>query len=321
MKKKNAILLVGLGAIGSVLYARLTRCKKEVVCVSSVDGTQLIRKKGLIVKLRSDASSQLYNCEIYSVLPEKYIFDKCIITTKSWTNEFIIDDIKDNLTSSASILLLQNGLGVEEPLLSYDNNWKISRVLTSLAAYREQRNQSIETYTGVSKIGLINYEDNEELEKWKTVLTEIGLKTIISSDIQKDIWLKVIANCTIGPLTAITGVRNGEIFKDTFLSRIAQQVIEEVVSVVPDEFSITFDEAYGMIEDIANQTAENKSSMLQDFENKTKTEINLLNGKIIEIAAEKEIEVPTNARLVELVKQIYDESIPKEQIFLELRSL
>ena len=321
MKQEKSILLIGLGAIGSVLFSRLVRNDYKVVCVTSLKSSKLIRKKGIRVQLTSDVSPLLHNCEVYAELPEDYIFDNCIISTKSWLNEILIEDLEKWLTSEASILLFQNGLNIERPFLVSPKKWKITRAITSLAVLRKEKNHSVEASIGDTYIGSINHEDQEELKRVKKLLTEIGLTVETSKDIQRDIWMKTVTNSSIGPLSAITGLTNGAVLGDSFLNKIISSVIDEIILVAPEELTLNYEEAYNMIKKIVSQTTNHKSSMLQDIESKTKTEISTLNGEIINLAEKKGIDVPINKKLVELVTKSTDDNFPKELAILELRSI
>lgn len=321
MKQDKSILLIGLGAIGSVLFSRLIREDYKVVCVTSLKSTKLIRRKGIRVQLTSDVSPQLHNCEVYTEIPENYIFNKCIISTKSWINEILVDDLKKWLTQDASLILFQNGLNIEQPFLDLQNDWKITRIITSLAALREEKNHAIEASIGDTFVGSMNYEDKKEIKQVIELLSEIGLSVEESDDIQKHIWLKTITNSSIGPLSAITGLLNGDVLKDPFLNKIIRSLIEEVLLVAPEELGLEYDDAYKLIERIVKQTATHKTSMLQDIEIEAKTEISTLNGEITKIAEDKGIDVPVNNKLVELITKITVDNFPKELAVLELKSI
>ena len=321
VNKDKTILLVGLGAIGSVIYRRLSLQNYNIVCLTSMKSAKLIRRKGLRVKLSDDDTLKLHNCEIYGELPDKLIFDRCIFTAKSWMNEFILENIQKNLNSSCSFLLLQNGLNIEQPFLKSDYNWKVFRGLTSLAAYRQNKNEVYESSIGNTVIGSMNNDDEDLLEEWRSLLQDIGLPVSVTDNIHRDIWLKAAVNCTIGPLSAITDLNNGQILPDMFLSRILNYLLQEILLVIPENLSIKYNDAMNLIEKIANETSHHKSSMLQDIEAGNNTEIDVLNGQILKLAEEKGIDVPINRKVVDFVKLTRDKSVPKEQIILELRSL
>lgn len=321
MKQDKSILLVGLGAIGSVLFSRLVRKGYKVICVTSLKSAKLIRRKGIRVKLSSDVSPQLHNCEVYTEIPEKYLFSICIVSTKSWLNEVLVEDLEKWLTPEASLILFQNGLNIEKPFLNLQNEWKITRIITSLAALRKEKNHAIEASIGDTFVGSINHKDESEIQQIIDLLSEIGLSVELSEDIQKHIWLKVITNSSIGPLSAITGLLNGDVLKDSFLNRIISSIIDEILQVAPEELLLKYEDAYNLVDRIVDQTADHKSSMLQDIENESQTEISTLNGEITKIAEEKGIDVPINAKLVELISKISKDNFPKELAVLELRSI
>ncbi|NPD90201.1 MAG: ketopantoate reductase family protein [Asgard group archaeon] len=321
MSKDSSILLVGLGAIGSVMLARFNKKKYTVTCLSTEKGTKLIQNQGLSVKLADEEIPQLQNCEIYSILPEDMEFDICIITAKSWANREIVEEIGSNLSFNSSILLFQNGIKIEEPFLKNDNQFIVTRALTSLAAIREKENLAVEANIGETRIGGVNHQNDQVIKFWNNILTDIGLNIKISNDILKDIWLKSIVNCAVLPLGAITGLKNGEIIQDRILNTIIHNIIYEILTTIKDEIAITFDEAYDLVDAIVKQTSDHKCSMLQDIEKGVKTEIDTLNRKIVEIGREKNIATPINRKLTEIIKQMSEESMPRELAIIELRTL
>lgn len=317
----NPILIVGLGAIGSVIYSRLDRKGYNVVCLTSENSSKLIRKKGLLVELEDENTPHLHTCEVYDELPEKFKFTHTIISTKSWLNETIAETLKPSLESSSSILLFQNGMGIEQPFEEKSEGLKISRALTSLAALREDINHSKEASVGNTIIGSINSNNNDEISFWLDILRDIGIPTEISSNIHKDIWLKTIVNCAIGPIGAITGLHNGQLFEESSLNFLIRSIIEEIIPLIPEDLMINFYEVYNLLEKIIKQTSQHKCSMLQDIEKKLKTEIDTINGAVIELASEKGIILPVNSKLTEVVRKLSEEDYPKELAILDLRSL
>ncbi len=321
MKKENSILIVGLGALGSVIYSRLDRKGYNMVCLTSENGRKLISKKGLVVELLEDKTPHLHTCEVYDVLPEKYEFGNVIVATKSWINETLVDSLSSNLIDDASILIFQNGINIEESFIKAQKEWKITRTTTSLSALREAINHSLEANVGETRIGGVNHNDIEEISSWRDLLVEIGLPTEISQNIRKDIWLKSMVNCSIGPLGAITGLVNGQIIEDNSLNFLVRSIIEEILPLTPKELMINFYEVYNLVETIVKQTANHKCSMLQDIENGYRTEIDTLNGKVVKLGAEMGIDLPLNSKLVEIVKKLSEENYPKELAILDLRSM
>ncbi|MBA7575971.1 hypothetical protein ES708_17807 [subsurface metagenome] len=190
MKKDKTILIVGLGAIGSVIFSRLIRKDYQVVCLTSQKGTEKIREKGLRVKIVGDLNPQLHECEVYDILPENYVFETCIVTAKSWLNKQIVKEVSSNLSNNATILLFQNGLKVEDPFLHETRKWKIFRAITSIAAARNEKNEAIEINTGFTKVGRVN-DKTHKTNIWIRLLTAVGIPVTASNNINREIWSNI----------------------------------------------------------------------------------------------------------------------------------
>jgi 2-dehydropantoate 2-reductase len=124
----------------------------------------------------------------------------------------------------------------------------------------------------------------------------------VSGNIGKEIWKKAIINSAINPLTAIAKCKNGYLLENPYLERLLEKICEEGIEVAK---TIGLDMNERLVEkakSIARATAENYSSMLQSIMRKKKTEIDSINGKIVEIGKKYGIPTPINEALVALIK-------------------
>ncbi len=84
-----------------------------------------------------------------------------------------------------------------------------------------------------------------------------------------------------------------------------QNIIREGVSVAQREGMETDVESIReVVYSVAEKTSQNTSSMLQDVQKKKMTEIDSINGYIIQLARIYDIEVPVNEALFGLVKSM-----------------
>ena len=124
---------------------------------------------------------------------------------------------------------------------------------------------------------------------------------------------KLVVNAMINPLTVIFDCKNGELFNRRpifHLMRLllaeASQVIHSLPELGPDpeaasRFSVEKLEA--IVLNVAEKTAKNTSSMLQDVRAGRPTEIDYINGYIVKKGKEQGIECKTNEKLIQLVKE------------------
>lgn len=106
------------------------------------------------------------------------------------------------------------------------------------------------------------------------------------SDYKKMLFHKLIANSTINPLTAIWQVENGELLKRPAYLRILKVLVAEI------EMVLGLENQFEYVAEICQATAKNFSSMALDISKHRSTESDSIIKPILEIAAEKNIDVP-----------------------------
>jgi len=148
--------------------------------------------------------------------------------------------------------------------------------------------------------GETTIEQNEVAKKIAKIFNGCTLKTTLSNDIKKEVWNKLIVNCVANPLSAIFNVKNYEIAADS-LRTVRHNIVKECVEVAKAE-GITFPEHLEEKIDEKISTYTNFSSMYQDIVKGKRTEIDFLNGKVVELGKKHHITTPVNETLVCLMK-------------------
>lgn len=141
---------------------------------------------------------------------------------------------------------------------------------------------------------------------------------------------KLVINALINPLTVIFNCNNGHLFDKSPRAALIRLLLGEAGQVVRALLSSTgqvdtnrfSDEAlFARVADVATKTGANISSMLQDVRAGRQTEIDYINGYVVEQGKKFSIPCVHNAKIVEMVKMaqvIQDESIP--QYFTQSRN-
>jgi len=122
-----------------------------------------------------------------------------------------------------------------------------------------------------------------------------------SSSIRRDIWVKLIGNCSFNPVAALTGYRMDQICADEeVLSLIRAMLVEgaAVAAAVGIEVGISPEQRIG----IARELGGARISMLQDLEKGRSLEIAPIVGAVIELAAQVHVAVPTIRALYALLQ-------------------
>jgi len=287
----NKIIVLGAGAVGSIYGALLTK-KNDVMLIGNKAHVDAVNSKGLSIS--GDINQTFYlkaDTEICEI-PENTLI---ILTTKTYDSAKAIKRIKKLLRKDTVILVLQNGLGNEEVIKRVAGDKpKILRGVTVMAAEFFEPGK-IRFWSGETII-----EHNEVAEEIGEILNKCMLTTRLSNDINMEVWNKLVVNCVVSPLSALFHVRNCELVSDS-LKTIRRGIVRECVEVGKAE-GITFpkDLKEKVDEKISNYT--NFSSMYQDIMKGKKTEIDFLNGKVVELGRKHNIPTPVNETLMCLIK-------------------
>lgn len=298
----DRILILGAGAIGSVCGAFLSR-SCDVTLIGNEAHVDAVNSKGLSISGDTYGTFHLKADTEIREIPEKTLI---ILTTKAYDSAKAMEKISRLLRKDTVVLVLQNGFGNEEIVRRIvGSKVKVFRGITTMAAE-------------FFKPGEIRFWNGETIIEQDPVAREIAgtlnaamLKTSLSNDIDTEIWSKVVINCVINALTAVFRVRTREIVADS-LAHVRHELVRECVAVGKAEgIRVPKDLEEEIDIEISNYT--NFSSMCQDVMKGSRTEIDFLNGKIVELGRKNHVPTPVNETLVCLIKFLEEKNeLPRE---------
>jgi 2-dehydropantoate 2-reductase len=116
------------------------------------------------------------------------------------------------------------------------------------------------------------------------------------------VWRKLVGNAAVNPVSALVGITNGELLQH-LAARIVDAAARETARVACAEgVPISDDEAIALWRAMAELTAANRSSMLQDVRNGRPTEIDWINGEVARRGRRHGVPTPVNEALLKLVE-------------------
>jgi 2-dehydropantoate 2-reductase len=151
-------------------------------------------------------------------------------------------------------------------------------------------------FSNLSSTKIENSDISEELAE---NFDKCGLRCSVSENIKQDIWKKLILNCVLNPVSAILRVENGKI-ADERLNTLKKLIVDECLKVAEKD-DVRFDIDFVKIINDVIKDSRNLSSMHQDMLKGKKTEIDYLNGAVVELGKKYGIECPVNEALVVIV--------------------
>jgi 2-dehydropantoate 2-reductase len=296
------IMVFGAGAIGSLFGAFLSK-NHDVILIGRPSHAKAIQKNGLeiIGKTRLNVKPRAES----SVKNIDFSPDLLIITVKSYDTEVAIKQAKKIIDEKTIVMSLQNGLDNIDVLKKYVDCKKIIAGITTHGVFFSKPGVIEHTGFGDTTIGELDGKTSVRVKNIVKELNRSGIKTDLSKNITEDIWVKAVVNSSINPLTTIFQCKNGYLLENPVLHGIVEKVCYESCMVGKNiGLSFSYREILDKTVDVINKTSNNHSSMLQSVKNRKKTEIESINGKIVEIGGRYGVDVFLNKCLVFLVNAV-----------------
>lgn len=296
------IVIMGAGAIGSLFGALLSK-KNNVLLIGRTSHVEAIGKNGLKIEGKTQLNAKMHAQESIDKLTSNP--DLLILTVKAYDTEKAINQAKQIIDEDTTVLSLQNGLGNVDKIQENVNSSNILAGITTHGALFNEPGIIKHTGKGSTVLGEINGEPSKKLKHIKNIFNEAGIETTISDNIVKELWIKAIINSSINPLTAFFRCKNGYLSKNPLLENIVEKICKESTLVANKEgMQLSAEEMHSKTKQVIHDTAENHSSMLQSFKKVKKTEIDSINGRILDIGKKHDMKLPMNEMLIYSIKSI-----------------
>jgi 2-dehydropantoate 2-reductase len=228
--------------------------------------------------------------------------DIIFLFVKSYSTLDAITDIKDHINQSSIIVSLQNGLANVAEINKFIDMDRIVYGSTTVGAAKSSSSTVIAGGSGIINIGCAN---KKNVLTVNSLLQESGFDSHITDDPDFVVWNKAIINAGINPIAAILKIPNGKILSNQYALSLQENIIKEAVdAAMANNIKIKFDEILQTTRDVCKKTSENLCSMLQDIQSNRPTEIESINGRIIEYGEQTGINMRFNKALYLMIKSM-----------------
>jgi 2-dehydropantoate 2-reductase len=319
LEEKPNVLVVGAGAIGLSITGWIFSHNKNLHLLARGESVNAIRSHGLrLYQIGQEATTAPIPVKVIESLDEVPPPDIIIITVKNYDLDKTAQTLWHQLGNCRPIIAsLQNGVENQQILPKY-----FSKAIYGVVCYNAWRD-------GVGKvsyvkrghliIGTLRSDLRTELQTVEDVFKP-GLDCSVTNRLQDAVHCKLAINL-INALMALVGFRKRSIESEKILVHMTTRLLEEGIQVLQ---AAGFKEHYlgslpswsdiRIAVDIPESTANplydfivnrvGPTSMTQDvFGGKTTTELESLNGYMLELARRVGVPMPINQAIYEIAKE------------------
>ena len=295
------ICVIGCGAIGSLFAAHLARLGTVDVYAYDVAGehVEAINRNGLRISGAADFTVRLRATSDPRELP---LCNYGIVATKSLHTGAAIAQAARAFDESSAVCSVQNGVGNEEILA--ESVKYVIRGTTFPAGHLVGPGHVGFDIKGDTWIGPFEptHTPLSMVEELAGLLTRAGMNTVALKDARGAQWTKLIFNASTNPVGALTRLHHGAATRFAPTGELFNALIAEGEAVA-HALGITLDhDPREMVQAGANAPGKHKASMLQDVEAGRPTEVDFMNGAIVQWGEKVGVPTPLNKALWALVK-------------------
>ena len=321
------ILILGSGAIGSVIGGMLTKAGHDVTLLDQwSDHVDEMKRKGLIIEKYDGNrfSIPVKPIHIHELQMETN-FDLIILSVKSYDTDWATQMSLGYLKNNGTIIVAQNG--VNDPRVAeIASSEKVIGCVVIIGAALDTPGKVKWTGSPPNNVGLkvgeLDGSISKRLDEIAELLSDV-CPTETTNNLWGERWAKLATNCMANPLAGISSLGSGELGMNPKARKIMIEVAGEVVrvgraqninvekigSANPEVYANPYDgENLEEIESHMIERSENftggKPSLLQDVLKNRRTEVEFLNGLVSRLGKEHSVETPFNDKIISILKSV-----------------
>lgn len=301
------IAVVGAGPVGSVVAAVLAAAGRRVaICEISDPLRDDILRRGIRLagarelRVAGDSFSLHAGVEELAAAPPETLF----LCVKATAIPLVSSAIAEVVPATTTVVSWQNGIDTEREISRTVPSRQVVRAVVnfgvSLDATRDAVNVSFE-----HPPHYVQEFDPGSAARATAVaelLSTAGLTTERAEHLEQMVWKKAILNAALNALCGLTGLNMEEATRDRYAWDLADRVLKESIAVARANEIWLGSGFYAWAVDYMHRAGAHRPSMLLDLERGRRTEIDFINGKIVDYGHRAGVPTPYNESMVALVK-------------------
>ena len=315
------VVIVGAGAIGGYIGAKLTRAGTDVVLVARGPHRRAMQECGLRV-ISPDGDFEV-EPRVTGDLATIGQADVVVLAVKAHSLTSIAPQLRPLFGPDTVVVSTQNGIpwwyfqthGGEldglrlervDPggvIASAIEPWRVVGSLVYFATDIVEPGVIRHTEGNKISFGEPNGTKSDRLRRIAALLIAAGFRCPITPRFRHEIWVKLLGNVAFNPVSALTGGTLEELAHHPDVARVIRDIMAETEAVAARlgiELSISIDQRMAG----AEKVGAHKTSMLQDVEARRPLELEAVVGAVVELGARLGLPIPVTRAVYGCAKML-----------------
>lgn len=299
------VAILGAGAMGSWFGGQLAVQGHDVQLLTTNSAhIEAVRKHGLVMQVHGEVDD-VVTVDVNIGTPAEYDggAELIVVLTKSYQTSAAMQAVAPSLGQDTAVLTLQNGLGNADAISAFVRPACIWIGMTMMPVDRIAPGVVTSRGTGQTSFGHLDASYHTFGDAVVKAFEGTGMAVHHDPEVQSRIWEKVAFNTGMNALCALTHGTPGTIGQLPDARSLVRAVAKEVADVAQAEgVPVSLDAVFDTIAYASEHHGSHKASMLQDLLNNKRTEVDALNGAVVDLGRRHGIPTPLNAMLATLIR-------------------
>jgi 2-dehydropantoate 2-reductase len=304
----------GAGAMGSIFGGRLFQKGHDVLLYDVAEKTvQKINREGLRI-LDKDQHTEVIRVKSSCDPSDAKGSDLVIVFTKCFHTEDAIKSLLPFLSGDARILSLQNGWGNAQTISKITGRERLLIGVNYVSGTVLEPGFVKQVGNPLAYIGRWGLPTDSFTRSFSEILSETGIQTKVSDQVITEIWKKLALNVVSLPTAALLKFQAHLLIAYQPVAWLMEKLLAETIAVAKaQQIELEYEERHEAIRKVLENAVGAKGSMLQDAEAGRKTEIDVINGAIVEAGKQWNVPTPFNECMFSLVKAMEQDYLKKDK--------
>jgi 2-dehydropantoate 2-reductase len=295
------ITIIGAGAMGSLFGGLLTEAGADVQLLDIWEAhVAAMNSQGL--RIERENKVRTVRVKAVSAVAEARPAELAIVFVKSMHTKTAAVAAERIIGTRGYVLTLQNGMGNIDQIKTRIAPPRIIAGTTSHGATLMKPGKIRHAGEGPTTIGFWHEGDKAVIQRIAEQFTAAGIETTVTGAVQAVVWDKLLVNVGINAVTALTGIKNGQLLDLPATQVLVEAAVNEAILLASAMGVHVRKNAAAHVFDVAGRTAGNRSSMGQDVDHRRRTEIDAINGFVAGESEKRGLPATVNRTLTALIE-------------------
>jgi len=298
-------VLGGGGAMGGIFGGWLKAAGHDVTLIDvSRSAIEEINSRGLRIE-EKDGTTRTVEVRASSDPEAVGPVDLVLNFVKCYHTDAAVKAARPMLGPETAVLTLQNGWGNADRIAGVVGRERVLVGLTYHGGTLIGPGHVKHPGVGITHVGELSGEITPRLTRVVDAFRGAGFETVASPAILVEVWKKLALNACTLPTSALLRFFAHQLVAHEGVKAEMRAILAEVVAVAEAQgIPLDFDERWAAITGLLEKAVGGKASIFQDVEARRQTEIDVINGAIVEAGRRVGVPTPHNDAMVNLVKSL-----------------